>query len=71
MLIFYYAALAIIAVSAVVTAVGLAFAGRYWVASRAPPRSEEEQLHRQWMGNLAVALILIGVLGCGVGLLFK
>jgi undecaprenyl pyrophosphate phosphatase UppP len=71
MLIFYYASLVVIAVSAVVTAVGLVFAFRYWAANRVPPHSEEDQQHRQWMGNVTVALILIGVLGCGVGLLFK
>jgi undecaprenyl pyrophosphate phosphatase UppP len=70
MLIFYYASLAIIALGAVVMAVGLVFAGRYWAANREPPQSEEEEQRRNWMGTMALSLVIIGVLGCGVGVLF-
>jgi formate hydrogenlyase subunit 3/multisubunit Na+/H+ antiporter MnhD subunit len=70
MLIFYYVALGIVAAGAVVGAVGLGYAVSYAVAIRSPPRSEEDEQRRRHVGTLAASLVTIGVLLCGVGVLF-
>ena len=71
MLIFYYLSRAIIAFGVLVTAAGLVQTVNYHAATREPPRSEEEELQQTRLGNTAAGLVIIGLLLCGVGVLFK
>jgi hypothetical protein len=71
MLIFYYVSMAIVALGAVVTAVGFAVGVKYGTLVRHPPDSEEDEERRNRLGITAASLIIIGVLLCGVGILFK
>ena len=70
MLIFHYVSAGIIALGAFVTAVGLAFALSYSASIGQPPSSEEEEQSRAQMGNTAATLVIVGLLMCGVGVLF-
>ena len=70
MLIFYYVSMAVIGLGAAVTAVGIAYAIRYHAATEMPPRSEEEEQQRNRLGTTAASLVIIGLLLCGVGVLF-
>jgi len=71
MLIFYYVSLGIVAIGVVVTAVGGVFALRYGLITRQPPDSEEDEEHRTRLGIIATSLVIIGLLLCGVGVLFQ
>lgn len=71
MLIFYYVSIAIVALGVVVTAVGLGFGVRYGVVIRHPPDSEEDEERRDRLGITAASLVIIGLLLCGVGVLFQ
>jgi heme/copper-type cytochrome/quinol oxidase subunit 2 len=71
MLIFYYVSMAIVALGVVVTAVGIAVALKYAATVRHPPDSEEDEERRNRLGITAVSLVIIGVLLCGVGVLFQ
>lgn len=70
MLIFHYVSAGIIALGAFMAAVGIAFAVSYNAVSSEPPDSLEEEHSRNRMGSTAVALVVIGLLLCGVGVLF-
>ena len=70
MLIFYYAGRAISGVGVLVAIAGGCLAVRYLLANRLPPRSEEEEQGRNRLGRMALAISLIGLLACGVGVLF-
>ena len=71
MLIFYYVSLGIVALGVVVTAAGGVFAVRYGLITRQPPDSEEDEERRNRLGITAASLVIIGVLLCGVGVLFQ
>ncbi len=71
MLIFTYVAWAIIAIGALVTAVGLVYAVKYEAATRLPPESEEDEHLRHHLGTMAASVTIVGLLLCGVGVLFK
>ena len=70
MLIFHYLSAGVLALGAFVTAVGVAFALSYRTAISEPPDTEEEQESRNRMGTTAATLIIVGMLLCGVGVLF-
>lgn len=71
MLIFYYVSMAIVALGAVVTVVGAAVGLKYATVIRHPPDSEEDEERRNRLGITAASLVIVGVLLCGVGILFK
>jgi hypothetical protein len=71
MLIFYYLSLGIVALGVVVAAVGAVFTLRFGIVTRHPPNSEEEEAARNRLGITAASLVIIGVLLCGVGILFR
>ncbi len=70
MLIFHYVSAGVLALGAFMTAVGIAFAVSYNAATSEPPDSLEEEQSRNRMGNAALALVIIGLVMCGVGVLF-
>ena len=70
MLFFHYLSAGIIALGAFVSAVGVAFALSYNAAIKEPPDSEEEEASRNRMAHAAAAMIVIGLLMIGVGVLF-
>ena len=70
MLIFHDLSVGNIALGAFVAAVGLALGLSYGAAIREPPESLEEEQSRIRMGNMAATLGIVGVLMCGVGVLF-
>jgi hypothetical protein len=71
MLIFYYVSLGVVALGVVVAAAGAVFALRYGVITRHPPDSEEDEQRRSRIGITAASLVIIGLLLCGVGILFQ
>jgi H+/Cl- antiporter ClcA len=71
MLIFYYVSMAIAALGVVVGAVGVAYAAKYATVLRHPPEDEEDEERRNRLGITALALVIIGGLLCGVGVLFR
>lgn len=71
MLIFQYLSAGVIALGGFVAAVGVAFAISYNSATGEPPDSEEEEASRTRLGNTAASMVIIGLLLCGVGVLFR
>lgn len=71
MLIFHYASLVVLAIGAVVLVAGGACAVSYAALAGEPPRSEEEEARRNQLSGMAVTLVIVGVLMCGVGVLFN
>jgi hypothetical protein len=70
MLIFRYVGFGLFGLGVVVAAVGGTLAASYYAATRQPPRSQEEEQVRIRLGYRALAVSLIGLLACGVGVLF-
>ena len=64
-------AVSLLALGVVVGAVGVAYAAKYAATLRHPPEDEEDEERRDRLGITAAALVIIGGLMCGVGILFR